>query len=221
MVVDDVDDDRDAVGVRVADEALERVRAAVARLDREQVGRVVAPRDVAGELERRHDLDGRHAEVLEVGQPAPGVVERARRVVGRRERADVHLVDDEVVPRRHLERVVAPVEAVRVVDDAVADRVRDLPGVRIHPRQVARRCVRIVKRYSAPGPTPGTSADHVPLEPSPSGPSAVRSPAQSSKVPVTKTASAWGAQTRNVVPSPYGIAPMPARGDGALLTPRR
>ena len=58
VVVDDVDDHGDPVRVGVADEPLERVRPAVAGLDREQVRRVVAPRDVAGELERRHHLDG-------------------------------------------------------------------------------------------------------------------------------------------------------------------
>ena len=74
--------------------------------------------------------------------------------------------------------------------------------------------VRIVNRYSVPGPTPATSADHVPLVPSPSRFERVASPAQSSKVPVTKTASACGAQTRNVVPASCGMAPIPGRDDG-------
>ena len=43
----------------------------------------------------------------------------------------------------------------------------------------------------------------------------VASIAQSSKVPVTKTASAWGAQTRNVVPPSYGMEPMPGRREGS------
>jgi hypothetical protein len=42
---------------------VERVRAAVRALDREQVRRVVAPADVARELEWRHDLDRRDAEL--------------------------------------------------------------------------------------------------------------------------------------------------------------
>ena len=81
--------------------------------------------------------------------------------------------------------------------------------------------VRIVKRYSAPGSTPATSADHVPLVPSPSRASAVRSPAQSSNVPVTKTACACGAQTRNDVPAPWGTAPIPGRGDGLVFVTLR
>src|SRR6476659_4964108 len=77
--------------------------------------------------------------------------------------------------------------------------------------------VLIVYRYSVPGPTPGTCADQVPEEPSPSGFSRVRSPAQSSKPPVTKTASAWGSQTRKLVPSAVRMAPIPAAFDGAVM----
>src|SRR6188768_2473838 len=78
--------------------------------------------------------------------------------------------------------------------------------------------VRIVNRYSAPGATPATSTDQVPVVPSPSGASSVELPAQSSNVPVTKTATACGAQTRNVVPPGWGTAPMPGRSDGALVS---
>ena len=52
VVDDDVEDDRDAVPVGLLDEALERVGAAVAALDGEGVGRVVAPGVVTGELGR-------------------------------------------------------------------------------------------------------------------------------------------------------------------------
>src|SRR4051794_36706067 len=88
----------------------------------------------------------------------------------------------------------------------------------------------MVNLYSAPGSTPSTSADHVPRHTSPGPPSlasGVASLAQPSKVPVTKTAVAWGAQTRNVVPrgrlSGYGIAPIPGRAevDGALIASER
>ena len=59
MVVDDVLDHREPALVGLADEGLEGVRAAVGALDREGVGRVVAPRHVAGELGDGHDLDRR------------------------------------------------------------------------------------------------------------------------------------------------------------------
>ena len=59
------------------DERLEVVRGAVARLDGERMGRVVAPRPLAGELERRHELDRADAEVPEVLEATPDAVERA------------------------------------------------------------------------------------------------------------------------------------------------
>src|SRR4051794_32434314 len=74
--------------------------------------------------------------------------------------------------------------------------------------------VRIVSLYSAPASTPSTSADQLPPDPSPSRPRAVAVIAHSSNVPVTNTASACGAQTRNIVPPSYGTAPIPGRGEG-------
>ena len=214
VVEDDIHDDRDAVLVGRLDEALERVGSAIARLDGEEVRRVVTPRDVAGELERRHDLDRTDAQVAQVRQPADGAVEVASRLASAGERADVQLVDDDVVPARHREAVVAPVERIRVVDDRVADRVGDLSRVRVEPRLVALGGADR-KRYSTPGSTPGTSADHVSLAPSSSRARTFAVPAQPSKVPLTKTDSACGAQTRNEVPSRWGRAPMPGRGEGA------
>ena len=54
MVVDDVVDDRDAAGMRRIDQAPKAVGAAIVLLDGEDVGGVVAPGDVAGELVGRH-----------------------------------------------------------------------------------------------------------------------------------------------------------------------
>ncbi len=48
----------------------------------------------------------------------------------------MHLVDHEVVPGRGLERVVAPVEGGGVVDDRVADRVRQVSRVGVQARHV-------------------------------------------------------------------------------------
>ena len=101
--------------------------------DGEQVGRVVTPRDVAGELEGRHDLHGAHAKVAQVRQPPRRPVEVPSSIRPGVERPDVELVDHEIVPGRHLEPMVAPVERRRVVHDGVADRARDLPGIRVDP----------------------------------------------------------------------------------------
>ena len=133
MVVDDIEDDRDPVLVGRPDEALEGVGPAIARLDREQVGRVVAPRHVARELERGHDLDRADTEVAQVGQAADRPVEVAATLGAAGERPDMQLVDHEVVAGRHLEGVVAPVERRGVVHHAVTDRVGHLAGVRVHP----------------------------------------------------------------------------------------
>ena len=139
MVVDDVDDHRDTVVVGGLDEALEGIRSAIARLDSEEVRRVVAPRDVTGELERGHDLDRTDPEIAEVRQPPSRVIEIATPIVLGSERPHVQLVDDHVVPGRHREVVAGPVEGSRVVDHGVAHRVGHLPGIRVQPRQVAIR----------------------------------------------------------------------------------
>src|SRR6185436_20312339 len=70
MVVDDVQDHRDPGGMSVADERLQVVRSAVVALDREGEGRVVAPRAIARELERRHQLDRADPEILEIREAA-------------------------------------------------------------------------------------------------------------------------------------------------------
>ena len=140
MVVDDVEDHRDPRGVGIADERLQVVRRAVRALDRERIGGVVAPRPVAGELERRHQLDRPDPEVAEVRQPPPDPVEGPRPPVhALGEGPDMELVDDEVVPRRLVEFGVAPVERVGVVDQAVPDRVGQPPRPRVDPVPLAGR----------------------------------------------------------------------------------
>ena len=74
-------------------------------------------------------------EVAEIGEPPRRPIEVAASIGIGRERADVELVDDEVVPAGHGHGVVAPLERGRVVDDRITDRVRDLPSVRVHARQ--------------------------------------------------------------------------------------
>ena len=133
MVVDEVKNDGDATRVRRLDEARERVRAAVGALDRERMGRVVAPTHLAGELERRHHLDRVHAEPGEMVEPLDRPVEGAGAVLVRRERRDVQLVQDEIVPAGGREIVVAPVDLRGIEDDCVAARVRQLTGERVDP----------------------------------------------------------------------------------------
>ncbi len=112
VVVDDVEDHAEAVGVRGVDEALEAERAAVGRLRGAEVDAVVAPAVVAGELGDWHDLDRRHAELGELRQ----VLDRGIEGPLRRERPDVQLVDDLLAERPRLEVLVGPDERARVDD---------------------------------------------------------------------------------------------------------
>ena len=68
MVVDDVEDDRDAVRVRAVDKAAEIVRAAVEAGRREQIDPVIAPAEAAGKIGDRHQLDAGDAERGQLGQ---------------------------------------------------------------------------------------------------------------------------------------------------------
>ena len=78
VVVDDVEDHRDPALVRGLDERLEALGPAVGALDGEDVGGVVAPGDVAGELRRRHDLHRVHPEPLQVPELARSRRRRSR-----------------------------------------------------------------------------------------------------------------------------------------------
>ena len=102
---------------------LEVIAGAVARLDGIRERRVVAPRAVTRELERRHQLDRADAQVAQVRQATADALERAWpavHTVG--ERAHVQLVDDQVVPSGRMELGVAPVEQARVHHDRIAHR---------------------------------------------------------------------------------------------------
>ena len=69
VVVDDVQEDRQALGVAGVHQPLQAVRPAVAVLRRVGEHAVVAPVARARELADRHDLDGRDAQLAEVAQP--------------------------------------------------------------------------------------------------------------------------------------------------------
>ena len=120
VVVDDVEDDREPVAVGLADELLERLRARRRRSRRRRCGPGCSPTSGRRRTPPPASPGGVDAELLQVVEPADDVAERARaaglrvRVV---ERADVQFVDDQLVPRRRLVVLLAPVE-VRVVDDA-------------------------------------------------------------------------------------------------------
>ena len=68
VVVDDVEQDREALGVGGVDEPLEALRAAVGRVRGRQVDAVVAPAVRARELGDRHQLDRGDAELAQAAQ---------------------------------------------------------------------------------------------------------------------------------------------------------
>ena len=137
VVVYDVEDHGNPPAVAFLDERLQGPGAAVGRLDGEDVRRGIAPGPGAGELGDRHDLDGVDPQLPQVLELLGGRLEGAGPAVLPPlvvERADVQLVDDQLVAGRHAEFAGPPVEG-RVVDHAVARRVGDLAGVGVDPRE--------------------------------------------------------------------------------------
>ena len=138
VVEDDVQDDLDAGPVKRLHHLLElerllaiAARAAVGRLRGHERHRVIAPvvrQPLAGhrirpdlialvELRDRHQLDGRHAEVLEIrdllGQPPVGARSRHARARVDRAPPHVHLVDDGLPPGMARQPIALPVEVPR------------------------------------------------------------------------------------------------------------
>jgi hypothetical protein len=140
VVVHDVQDHRDTLLVSAFDESLERHRASIGELHREDMGGVVPPRPCPRELGHRHDLDGIDAEPLQMSQTGyyPFELAGLGGILLVVERADMQFVDDERVPRREMEVVPLPVEA-RVIDNGVADRGGHLAGIRVDARERALR----------------------------------------------------------------------------------
>src|SRR5689334_9000217 len=102
----------------------------VVHLRREQVRAAVTPAAGPRELRDREGLDGVDAQRREVGQTVDYVEERRDAVlaIGSVERADVKLIDDQVVERGRPETTVVPGKTGRVADDAVTDRIGRVQG---------------------------------------------------------------------------------------------
>jgi hypothetical protein len=77
VVVDHIEEHGEGVGMTRVDEALERVRAAVGMVRREQIDAVVPPPAGSRELIDGHHLDVRDPEAYEMRQPLDGAVEGA------------------------------------------------------------------------------------------------------------------------------------------------
>ena len=110
MVVDDVEENGEAKGVRAVDEPPQGIGRAVLACRGEEVHPVVAPVPPPGKRPDRQELDRAHPEIPQVGQPIGHRLERARAAEG----ADVELVDHEILEGRGAPRLVGPLERCRV-----------------------------------------------------------------------------------------------------------
>ena len=132
VVVDDVDQHGDAVFVAGLDESLEGVGPAVGRLDGEGIGRIVAPRTVAGKFVDGHEFHRGNAEHLQISDLVGAVVEGGGQPILGVVRAGVHLVDHEIVSPNGAEvRRTAPIERRLIVDDGIAGGIDDAGAARI------------------------------------------------------------------------------------------
>ncbi len=109
VVVHDVQQDGNAVGMAGANEGPEGVGAAVRRLDGEEIRRIVAPGAVAGEFVDRHELDAVDSQRLQVGQaPGGALKQRTRSRHPARKGAQMHFVHHQAFARRHLPALGRP-----------------------------------------------------------------------------------------------------------------
>jgi hypothetical protein len=151
VVIDDVEDDAEPVGVRLVDELRELSGPAVDGVRRVGVDPVVAPVAVAGEGRDRHQLDRRDAELFQVVQARHDAGERALAA----ERADVELVHDEALEADAVPGIVGPAEA-RGIDDAR----RPANALRLEPRARIRKLVSAVEEVRVIGAGCGRQPGH-------------------------------------------------------------
>ena len=142
VVVDDVEDHREAGAVGGVDEVPQLCGRAVRRLGREPRRGVVAPGAVHRVLLHRQRLDAAEAQLLDVAELALDLLEGrpldAVLVAAPGEGADVELVDQEVLEARRVERrprVGTPVRYEGGVA-AVADRPGELGAEHVARRRV-------------------------------------------------------------------------------------
>ncbi len=194
----DVEDDGQPHRVRTVDEVPHVVGGAVVAGRGEQVDAVVAPVEPAGELDHRHDLQHRRAQVGQrrqlLGGGAPGPPGR--------ERADVHLVDHLPLPPRPPPAAVGPAEGGRV--DHLGGPVRP---VGLEPRRrvgIGRVPAVEAEPVARPGPRRGHPGREIAL-PVALQPDRGRPVARLGTGPPSRTTSTFlrpGAQTRNATPPP-------------------
>ncbi len=122
VVVDDVQQDHQALAVGRPDQVLEVFRAAVAAVGSEGQHPVVAPIAGAVEVGDGHELDGGDAQLDQVVQ----ALGDGGKAALRREGADVQFVDDRLFPRSSPPLGIGPAPTPRVDDLAGTEHVLGL-----------------------------------------------------------------------------------------------
>ena len=112
MVVDDVEDDGDPESMGAVDEAAKIHRSAVEPGRCEEVDAVISPTEPAWEFRHGHNFEAGDTELRESRQFTRSGFPASIR----REGADMHLVDDELLARPPAPRTVGPSEVSRIDD---------------------------------------------------------------------------------------------------------
>src|SRR4051812_12749391 len=104
VVVDDIEQDREAARMAGFDKGLQIVRPAVAGSGRIKLDAVIAPVAPAGERADRHQLDRGHTQIAQIVEPA----ESPREIAARRKGAEMEFVYDEFLPGTAVPAGVVP-----------------------------------------------------------------------------------------------------------------
>src|SRR5208282_2807919 len=126
MIVDDVEDHGDPESMGAVDEAAEISRPTVKACWCEEIDAIVSPAEAAWEFRHGHNFEAGNAEFRERRQLAQGAFPISLRGEG----ADMHLVDDKLLARDPVPRLVGPSEVPRI-----DDLRRSVRPLRLKPRR--------------------------------------------------------------------------------------
>ncbi len=137
MVVNHVQNNRNASPVQLAHKHLEAVWTTIDTLNSKYIRRIVTPGVVARKFRDGHNLDRIYAKPFQMPYSLHRSIKIPRFTLRiRKKRTDVHLIDYQFIVRRQLKIVVLPIKTGCVVNDSIACGISDLPGVWVNPRQL-------------------------------------------------------------------------------------
>ena len=122
VVVDHVEQDREAARMAGFDKGLQIVRPAVAGSRRIKLDAIIAPVAPAGELADRHQLDRGHTQIAQIVEPA----ESPREIAARRKGAEMEFVYDEFLPG-----TAAPAGVVPAIGRSIDHLARTMHAFRL------------------------------------------------------------------------------------------